>query len=277
MIRSEGTQLSVRVTFEYGDVLRFVHEAVRDKVSRLIIGGGDGTLNEITDALAQIPAEQRPELAILPLGTANDFATACHIPKTPLDALELAVRGESHAIDIVRSNERHFLNIATAGFGAAVTNNTPPELKNFLGGGAYTISGVLQAINFVPYHGRMWTETLEIDGDSVVAAVCNGRQAGGGQTLAPKAYIDDGLLDVIFIKAFKLLDIPQVLLELADLEHKGEFVHYFKTPWLECQTDESMPINLDGEPYSSTHIRFEVLPKAIHLVLPITTPLLAPQ
>jgi len=274
-IRSEGTELSVRVTFEYGDILRFVHEAINDNISRLIIGGGDGSLNEMVDALAQVPLQQRPELAILPLGTANDFATSCHIPLFALEALELAIRGESHPVDIVKSNERHFINIATAGFGAAVTANTPPELKNFLGGGAYTISGVLQAINFVPYEGRMWTEEFEIEGASVIAAVCNGRQAGGGQRLAPKATIDDGLLDVIFVKAFSLLEIPKVLLELAELSGDGEFVRYFQTPWLECITDEAMPINLDGEPYSSRHIRFEVLSRAIRLVLPITTPLLS--
>jgi len=274
-IRSEGTELSVRVTFEHGDILRFLREAIEDNISRLIIGGGDGSLNEMVDALALVPLEQRPELAILPLGTANDFATACHIPLYPLEALELAIRGKSHPIDIVKSNERHFINIATAGFGAAVTANTPPELKNFLGGGAYTISGVLQAINFVPYEGRMWTEDFEIEGASVIAAVCNGRQAGGGQLLAPKATIDDGLLDVIFVKAFSLLEIPKVLLELKELKDKGEFVHYFQTPWLECITDEAMPINLDGEPYSSRHIRFEIIPKAVRLVLPITTPLLS--
>jgi len=273
-IRSEGTQLDVRVTYEYGDVHRFVHEAVTEKVTRLIIGGGDGTLNEMVDALSTITPQDRPELAILPLGTANDFATACHLPLDPYEALVLATRGDSHPIDIVKSNERHFINIATAGFGAAITANTPPELKHFLGGGAYTITGVLQAMNFIPYRGRMWTEEIELDGESVLAAVCNGRQAGGGQILAPQAYIDDALLDVIFIKAFTLLDIPKVLLELSELNGEGTFVHYFQTPWLECETEEAMPINLDGEPYSRRHIRFEVIPKAISLVLPITTPLL---
>jgi len=273
-IRSEGNLLEVRVTYEYGDVFRFVQEAVQEKVTRLIVGGGDGTLNEMVNALAQVPLEVRPELAILPLGTANDLATSCHIPKVPLDALELAIKGEAHAIDVVKANDRYFVNVATAGFGAEITVNTPPELKNFLGGGAYTITGVLKAINFVPYHGKIWTDSLEVDGESVVAAVCNGRQAGGGQVLAPQAYLDDGLLDVIFIQAFNLIDIPKVLLELADLSSEGVFVKYFKTPWLECEMQEQMPTNLDGEPYSSRHIRFEVVPQAIKLVMPMTTPLL---
>ncbi len=276
-IRSEGTALEVRVTYEYGDIARFVQEAVADEVKRLIVGGGDGTINEIVNALLKIPESMRPELAILPLGTANDLATSCHIPKEPLDSLELAIKGQCYAIDAVQANDRYFINVATAGFGAEVTANTPTELKNFLGGGAYTITGVLKAVHFVPYHGKIWTEHVEVEGDSVVAAVCNGRQAGGGQVLAPHAYLDDGLLDVIFIQDFELTDIPQVLLELANLGSEGTFVKYFKTPWVECETQEQMPTNLDGEPYSSRHIRFEIIPKAIKLVMPMTTPLLEGQ
>ncbi len=90
-IRSKGTQLDVRVTYEYGDIQRFVSEAIHDKVSRLIIGGGDGTLNEMVHALAKSEKQVRPELAILPLGTANDFATASHIPLAPLEAIELVL------------------------------------------------------------------------------------------------------------------------------------------------------------------------------------------
>ena len=273
-IRSEGNALEVRVTYEYGDIARFVQEAVADEVKRLIVGGGDGTVNEMVNALLNTEESVRPELAIMPLGTANDLATSCHIPKEPLEALELAIKGEAHVIDAVAANDHYFINVATAGFGAEVTASTPTELKNFLGGGAYTITGVLKAAHFVPYHGKIWTEDVEVEGDSVVAAVCNGRQAGGGQVLAPQAYLDDGLLDVIFVQDFELTDIPQVLLELKNLGNDGTFVKYFKTPWVECETQEQMPTNLDGEPYSSRHIRFEIVPKAIQLVMPMTTPLL---
>jgi len=79
-LREEQDDIAVRVTYEYGDVERFVNEAVQQGVKRLIIGGGDGSVNEIVDAMIKLPRNERPELAILPLGTANDFATACQIP-----------------------------------------------------------------------------------------------------------------------------------------------------------------------------------------------------
>lgn len=274
-LRKAVQPVEVRVTYEYGDVKRFLREAVALHAYRVVIGGGDGTVNEMVDAMAHLPKEKRPEMAILPLGTANDFATACGIPLGYLEALRLAVSGEAVAIDVAKANARHFVNMATAGFGAEVTANTPVELKNFLGGGAYTITGVLKAINFKPYKVKMTTPTYHKgEHNGVVAAVCNGRQAGGGQVLAPYAFIDDGLLDVVIVSAFTLADIPQVLAEMKTPSEEGAFVKYFKTPWIESESDAYIPVNLDGEPYESRHIRFEVLPGAIDLVLPEACPCL---
>jgi len=274
-IRKEVENIEVRVTYEYGDVERFMLQAVQSGAKRLIIGGGDGSVNEMVDAMAKLPRDKRPELAILPLGTANDFATACEIPLESLAALRFAVSGSSTPIDIVKANDRHFVNMATAGFGAQVTADTPVELKNFLGGGAYTLTGVLKAMDFVPYHSHITTPHNNLQSLHIVAgAVCNGKQAGGGQVLAPHALINDGLLDIISISEFKLIDIPQVLDEIKNPSIKGEFIKYIQTPWLESESKQIIPVNLDGEPYSSHKIRFEVLPDAIDLILPKDCPCL---
>ena len=273
--RNEITDVQVRVTYEYGDVERFMLEAVQNGVERLIIGGGDGSVNEVVDAMAKLPREKRPTLAILPLGTANDFATACKIPLESLDALRFAVQGTPIPVDIVQANDRHFVNIATAGFGAQITVDTPVALKNFLGGGAYTLTGVLKAIDFVPYSSNITTATNSFKDLHIVAgAICNGKQAGGGQVLAPNALINDGLLDIVSISQFKLADIPQVLEEIKNPSVKGEFIKYVQTSWLESESEKIIPVNLDGEPYSSHKIRFEVVPSAIDLIIPKDSPCL---
>ena len=138
--RRQGV-VEVRPTWEGGDVERLVQEAVADGCVRLMAGGGDGTVKEMTEALMKLPSENRPEMSILPLGTANDFATACGIPSEPAAALALAREGSAVAVDCVRANDEFFMNVASGGFGAQVTANTPVALKNFLGGGAYTLSG----------------------------------------------------------------------------------------------------------------------------------------
>lgn len=273
-MRKEGQQVEVRVTYEYGDAHRLVDEAVRDDVERLVVGGGDGSVNEVVDALAKFPREQRPELAILPLGTANDFASACQIPIDSMEALRLAVSGHSTSIDMAKANDRHFINIATAGFGTQVTTDTPVELKNFLGGGAYTLTGVLKVVNFVAYKGKMRTPDFESELTGIVGAICNGRQAGGGQVLAPKATINDGLFDVVIVLDFPLSDLPQVINEIQYPATSGQYVKYFQTPWVETESDDVIPLNLDGEPYRNKKIRFEIVTDAIDLVLPESCPCL---
>ncbi|MCK5359027.1 MAG: YegS/Rv2252/BmrU family lipid kinase, partial [Gammaproteobacteria bacterium] len=176
----ESGVVEVRSTWEGGDVERMVMEALNDGCQRLVAGGGDGTVNEVADALLKLPLEDRPELAVLPLGTANDFATACTIPTEPLAALRLAQSGQACSIDAVKANEYSFINVASGGFGAQVTANTPVALKNFLGGGAYTISGLIQALNFSPYHGEVHLPHESSRNNIIACAVCNGKQAGGG-------------------------------------------------------------------------------------------------
>lgn len=271
-VREMGHDLQVRVTWEYGDGLRYVQEAGEKGADCVIAGGGDGTVNEISHGLILLDEARRPAMGILPLGTANDFATCCTIPTVPLAALTLAVEADPVPVDIVQTNKRYFMNVASAGFGAAVTTETPVELKNFLGGGAYTIMGLIKILNFSPYNVRLKAENYSFGGDAVIGAVCNGRQAGGGQILARDAYINDGLLDVLIARAFPIQALEQVTAELANPSPQGEFITLFQTPWLESYSDEPIPVNLDGEPIKDNTIRMEILPGAIKLAVPDDCP-----
>lgn len=274
-LRDEGYDLQVRPTWEGGDIERLVREADEQGVKRIIAGGGDGTINEVVNAIAK-QSLNHIEVALLPLGTANDFATACGIPVETYQALSLALNGDSYWVDAVSANEQYFINTATAGFGAQVTATTPVALKNFLGGGAYTLSGLVQAINFQPFVGKVTVGTRERMANVVVGAVCNGRTAGGGQPLAPNAYIDDGVLDTFTIESFTSADIATVLEELQSdsVSTDSQFVHKQAVKSVEWQSDVVMPINLDGEPISASRLTIKVVPGAIKLVLPNKSPVL---
>lgn len=271
-VRKTGDDLEVRVTWEGGDVERLVCEAAQQGIKRIIAGGGDGTLNEVVNALLKHDLNEI-ELGVLPLGTANDFATACQIPVQPWAALRLACNGNPYWVDAASANDSYFINIATAGFGAQVTASTPMALKNFLGGGAYTLSGLVQAINFEPFTGLVIADDKEKLANVVVGALCNGRTAGGGQPLAPNAYIDDGLLEAFTIEAFAPSDIPRVI-EDVKFDSETRFVHRHSVKRVEWHSDVHMPINLDGEPLQANNVVIEVIPSAIKLILPDDTPLL---
>ncbi|MFA0442218.1 lipid kinase YegS [Vibrio sp. 10N.286.49.C2] len=268
-LRQEGHSIDVRTTWETGDIARLVSEAKEQGINRVVAGGGDGTVNEVVDAILS-QKHSDLDVAILPLGTANDFASACGIPTdNPYEALKLALDGNAHSVDAARANDRFFINIATAGFGAQVTATTPVALKNFLGGGAYTLSGLIQAINFQPFKGAVRYDNQLVDSNIVIGAVCNGRMAGGGQVLASRACIDDGWLDVISLEEFEPIDIPNVLEELLSEDTlMGRFVKRNQVKTIEWLSDSIMPVNLDGEPLSQKRITFDVIPSAIQLVVP---------
>ncbi|UPR54691.1 lipid kinase YegS [Vibrio cyclitrophicus] len=272
--RDNDIDLQVRVTWESSDMFRLVSEAICDGVKRLIVAGGDGTVNEAVNALNQFRASERPQLAIIPMGTANDFATAIGIPSDIAQAFTLALEGNAFAVDSVRANDRYFMNVAAAGFGAEVTAETPVELKDFLGGGAYTLTGVVKALGFKPYSGTLTIDKGSFTGEILVGAFCNGRLAGGGQELAPNALIDDGLMDLTLIKAFVASDLQKVIEELKHPIDDGKYIVHTQARWLEIDFPQPLPINLDGEPYRSNQIRLEVMPSSICLVLPDSCPCL---
>jgi len=245
-----------------------VKEAGELGVNCVIAGGGDGTVNEISHGLALLDQEQRPAMGILPLGTANDFATCCTIPKDPIAALRLAIEAEPVAVDLVQANDRYFINVASAGFGAAVTTETPVELKNFLAGGAYTLMGMVKILNFTPYKVRIEAENYEYEGEAVIGAICNGRQAGGGQVLSQNAFINDGIFDVLIARSFPLNAIEQVKAEFNNPSPTGEYITLFQSSWLESFADEPIPVNLDGEPLKSNTVRYDILAGTIKLALP---------
>lgn len=269
--RSVG-KVDVRVTWEGGDIDRLVDEAIAEGCERIVAAGGDGTVNEVVNALMRYDDALRPELALMPLGTANDFATACGIPADLPAALVLAQTGDAHRIDCVQAGDQYFANVASGGFGAQVTANTPVALKNFLGGGAYTLSGLVEAMNFSPYRGHSVVDGVELEGAILAAAVCNGPQAGGGQKLAPSAKIDDGLFDVVGLLDFPMDKASQVIRELTGPEADGEFVRRQRGKVATWESEEVMPINLDGEGIATKSIRFEVVPKSIALVVPAGCP-----
>jgi lipid kinase YegS len=271
--KEAGCHIEVRVTVKKGDALQFVSEAA--EIDLLIAAGGDGTLNEIVHGLMNLSINTRPVLGVVPLGTANDFATGCDIPRDLEKALALCMEGEAVPIDVGRANEHWFLNAASAGFGAEVTATTSPDLKRLLGSAAYTVMGAILAINVRQYHGRLTLPDREIIGSGPVAIIGNGRQTGGGIQVAPRAVIDDGLLDVLVIRQIPATALLTAARELQQLSPDGEYISYWQTPWVEVHSEEVIPVNLDGEPVAFSNVRYEAVSKAIRMIVPPNCPVLS--
>lgn len=270
-LRERGWQLAVRLTWEGGDAARLVQEALAAGYPTLIAGGGDGTLREVAEALAL--AGGQASLALLPLGTANDFCRAAGIPLLPAEALAL-LECEPRPIDLGEVDGQLFLNMATGGFGSRVTANTSEELKKLLGGAAYFLTGLSRFAEVHSAFGRFGGPGFAWEGDFLALGIGNGRQAGGGHVLCPQAQVDDGLLDVCIVPASQdVVGTLGTLLSGGILGLEAVSVSA-RLPWLEVEAPEGLDINLDGEPLESRQLRFAARPGALRVHLPDSSPLL---
>lgn len=272
LLRDEGVTIHVRVTWEKGDAVRYVEEAIRLNVETVIAGGGDGTINEVATALIHSENREVPALGILPLGTANDFATSVNIPVDLANALKLAIAGRDVPVDIAQVNHKTcFINMATGGFGTRITTETPEKLKAALGGVSYLIHGLMRMDTLKPDRCEIRGENFSWQGDALVIGIGNGRQAGGGQQLCPDALINDGLLHLRIFTGEEL--IPALFNTLASNDGAENLVDSV-SPWFEVTASHEMTFNLDGEPLSGKTFRMEILPAALRCRLPPDCPLL---
>ncbi len=273
--QQQGRPMEVRVTQNEGDAARFAAEESDSPCDVVVAVGGDGTVNEVLNGILHARTRTEPALAIVPLGTANDFARSCAIPQDhPTQALRLAWEGVPQWIDVGRANDRFFLNVATAGFGAEVAAGTPSVAKKVLGSVAYVVTGLLRAATITPYPSQLVLPEERWEGNLVVITVANGRQAGGGIPVAPKAALDDGLLDVMVIHDAGILQSGKILSEFRDVEAEdNEYVFYRQAPSLRLELAETVRLDVDGEPIYAHAFDFRILQRRLRIMLPPETPL----
>ncbi|MEL1262787.1 lipid kinase YegS [Pseudoxanthomonas putridarboris] len=282
-LREAGVALGVRVTWESGDAERHVDEAIRDGVDTIVAAGGDGTLSEVATELARRdePAETLPSLGLVPLGTANDFASAAGIPEEPLPALQLIRDSAAVPLDLLRidaDDGTHWCaNLASGGFGTEVTVETDEGLKKMLGGLAYLITGIAKLGRIEPLAARVSGPDFAWEGDFIALGIGNGRQAGGGQALCPDARIDDGLLDLTIVPELSGEVASTIGTLVKDGKHAAldRVAVRARMPWVELVSDEPLALNLDGEPVRSRRFRVECVPARLRMHLPAGCPLLA--
>lgn len=275
-LRERGVALQVRVTWEDGDAERYVAEAIECGVDTLIAAGGDGTLSEVAEALAHRAesAEVLPSLGLVPLGTANDFATAAGIPVDPLEALALIDTQPARPVDLLSidaDGERWWCaNVASGGFGTEVTVETDEGLKKVLGGLAYLVTGISRLGRIDPIRARLRTPDFNWEGGFIALGIGNGRQAGGGQVLCPEALIDDGLLDVTVIPELSG-EVASTFAALIKGGKQGaleQVAERTRAPWVEIDAEQPLTLNLDGEPVQARHFRIECVASRVRMHLP---------
>ncbi|MFS1514201.1 diacylglycerol kinase [Chengkuizengella sp. SCS-71B] len=258
-LESGGFETSTHETKGQGDASRAAEEAVKREFDVVIAAGGDGTLNEVVNGLANQPF--RPKLGILPLGTTNDFARALGIPKNWSRACDIILNEYTELIDIGKVNDEYFINIAGGGSLTELTYEVPSKLKTMLGQLAYYMKGLEKLPQFRPIHLSLKSKEVTLEEEEVmIFLIANSNSVGGMEKIAPTASLSDGLFDIFILKKCNLAEF----IRIVTLTLKGAHVHdphviHFKSNHLQISSSDYTQINLDGE-YGGT------LPKTFSLI-----------
>lgn len=275
-VRDEGHRVEVRVTWEAGDAVRYAKEAAADGVDTVVAVGGDGTLNEVASGIVDGSGPPKCSMALMPQGTANDFARGMTIPLDPTEALRLAADPEqARPMDIGLITGRIFVNIASGGVGCKMTVETPPEMKQMLGGLSYLITGARRFDEIQPIHGRFRGPDFEWEGEFRAMAVGNGVQTGNGIPLTARAKVDDGKLDLMIMPEVpegERMAMVGKLLKEGQPAIEREIV-YHQASWFEAEVPEGLNVNLDGEQILEQKLRYEVREHWLRFHLPASAPL----
>lgn len=235
-----------------------LEELNEEEYDRIIVGGGDGTVNLCVNAM--IKHNIKLPLAIMPAGTANDFAYYFGIPSTVKEFMDIALGDSTIPADVGIVNDKCFINVAAMGALIDVSQKTDPNLKNSLGVMAYYLTAMteLRQVKALPI--TLTTPEEVRNEDIYFMVVMNGESAGGFRKLNPESSINDGKLDVIAFRKMPIIEFAPLLIEVLRGRHpKNKNVLYFQTEELTLESNADISTDIDGEHGETLPLHFSVL------------------
>ncbi|HEY1335338.1 MAG TPA: lipid kinase [Myxococcaceae bacterium] len=231
-------------------------------VDRIVVGGGDGTLN----LALQTIVETGLPLAILPLGTANNLARTLGIPNDLAGACEVAAHGHRRRIDLGWVNGRYFFTTASIGLSVRITEELSAESKRRWGPVAYALAALQVARRSRPFHADISWPGGARRSRTVQIVVGNGRYYGAALPVAEDAAIDDATLDLYTIEVrhwWELLGIAPALKRGRQGEKRA--VEAIRAAEFEIRTRVPHDVDVDGEIGAKTPAKFKVIPGALEV------------
>lgn len=268
---SGAASFAVRETARSGHALELAAEAVAEGFGLVVAAGGDGTVNEVVNGLA--PSPRPAALAVVPLGTGNDLARTLALPEEPGAALERAVRGARRRIDLIRVTSSdgtvYAINACAGGFTGEVNEAMTGGLKRTWGPLAYLIGAARALPDLADYGTRLaWDGGPLEPAEAFNIVVANGRTAAGGRAVAPQANPEDGLLDVAVVRGGSALEMAGLAADfLAGTYLENEHVLFRRARRLRVEARPGMWFSVDGELLASAPATFEVVPRALEVVV----------
>jgi diacylglycerol kinase (ATP) len=267
-----GVRHDCVLTRAAGDATRLAREASAAGPRPLLAVGGDGTLHEVLNGL--LPGAGRATLAVAPFGTGNDFASFLGVPRERAALAAVLARGRTRAVDVghveyataAGRESRHFINVAGAGYDAYVLGRmarSGPRLLAYLA----ALAGGLLSYRAPHFSVRLDGEAIE--GRLFVALAMLGRSSGGGMRFAPRARVDDGLMDLVTVDHLGVLPALQRLPRLYTGSILADrAVRFRQCPAVTIDADPPAGVEADGQLLGRTPATVRVLPGAIDFIVP---------
>ncbi|MDR2183434.1 MAG: YegS/Rv2252/BmrU family lipid kinase [Clostridiales bacterium] len=257
-----------------GDVSRHIAAMPRDFYNAIAISGGDGTLNQALNAL--ISHNHDIPLAIIPSGTANDFAGFVGMTKSPEAIAEALSESEIVRADIGLANDVYFINVCGAGLFTHISQQVDDVLKTTLGKLAYYLKSLEEIPNFQPISVRITNSHTTIEEDIFLFLTLNSAGTGGFDRLVPAASITDGLLDFIAFRACPILDLGRLFIKIMRQDYLTDpGVIYFQDSYVKVEllspAGKYNICDIDGEWGPKLPVEIRNIPKKIPLIVPPTS------
>ena len=275
-LRQRDINVIVCHTTVAGDAETIAREAslrAEDRPGCVVACGGDGTMQEVANALAPLRnklGEKCPAMGLAPAGRCNDFARALGVRTDPKAIANVLITGSPAPIDLGRVGDRYFCTVATVGVDADISSYVDTMRMPLKGTIAY-LYGTVRVL------ARDRGRDLRIEGDfgvierSVfVASSANTPSYGGAIRIAPEAVPTDGKLDLCVIDQVSRLRMLTLLPRVLLGRHRSSpEVRFLQTERLRIESPERLELWADGERLGYTPVTIEVVPAAVQVVLPV--------
>ena len=252
----------------------FLHSIINEeKITDIVIAGGDGTISSVVGSLLN----EDVDFGIIPCGSGNGLAHTAKISRQPAKALDIIFNGKASAIDGFIVNDRFACMLAGLGFDAKVAHEFADHPKRGLMTYAQLTLRNFFSIN--PFRFELKFENTKLDIDAFFISIANSNQFGNNFTIAPKASLSDGLLDIVILTSqnkvsFVLQTLKQMagwnVLEASSVVTKKSGVIYFQTDKVMVINHALAPLHIDGDPAETPEkLIVEIKKKCFRLIQPV--------
>jgi YegS/Rv2252/BmrU family lipid kinase len=264
-LRSRGARVDCESSTSPDDLVRIAAESSRAGYDRVVVAGGDGTLNL---AIREFDLT-RGTLGLIPTGSGDDFAKVAGIPRDVRRACDAIVDGEVREVDVALANGRRYLGVAGLGFDSEVAAFANSSGK-FLRGSAVYLYAIFRVLpRFTPHAVTIRTESGTREEEIMFAVVGNTRQYGGGIRIVPDAQFDDGLLDLCIVHKTTRAQLLKTLPRAYTGAHvTSPFVELSRGREFHFASARPLDVYADGEPLTRTPVSFGLAGEKLRIVLP---------